>query len=131
MRKTNKSSAYDFLVDLIGDTGTISNDDFYIIDLAASLRAAMNLPNTFEEIAMKILSGVPQGYKTIYYACDTYNDGSIKCSGRADRGHSEELILRSGKIPKDNGSNRERLFEIFEETYYKHKEDDLNGRDGC
>ena len=51
MRKTNKASIYDFLVDLIGDIGTISNDDCYIIYLAASQHAAMNLPNTFEELA--------------------------------------------------------------------------------
>ena len=58
-----------------------------------------------------------------------YEESSIKRSERENRGVSDELILRSGKmkIPKDfqnflnNGRNKERLFELFEETYDLHK----------
>ena len=53
MRKTNKSSMYDLLFDLLGSVGTISNGDYYISDLAAALRATVNLPNTIKELAIK------------------------------------------------------------------------------
>ena len=65
MRKTNKSSLYDFLQDLLGEAGTISNGDGYIIDLAAALRATMNLPNTFKELALRILNDIPKVYNII------------------------------------------------------------------
>ena len=103
MQKTNKSSMYDLLFDLLGSVGTISNGDYYISDLAAALRATVNLPNTIEELAIKILTDIPQIYKIIYFPCDTYDDASIKGSERVNRGHAEELLLRSGKmkIPRD------------------------------
>ena len=125
MRKTNKSKMYDFLHEMMGELGTISSGDSYIIDLAATLRASVNLPKTFEELAMKVLGDIPKVYDTIYFACDTYDEQSIKGNERTNRGVSEQLIIRSGKmkIPKDfqtflnNGKNKERVFEIFEETY--------------
>ena len=103
MRKTNKSKMYDFLTDLVGEGKPISNEDCYIVDLAATLRATVSLPSTFEELAMKILADIPGLYKVVYFACDTYQDYSIKGSERESRGKSEELILRSGKmkIPRD------------------------------
>ena len=71
----------------------------------------------------------------IYFACDTYKDQSIKAAEREKRGSSEELVLRSSKmkIPGDfqkflnNNKNKERLFELIEETYIQHKEK-LNSR---
>ena len=126
MRKTNKSKIYDFLIEqLVGDAKAVTDGDCYIVDLAAALRATVSVPSTFEELAMKILSDIPAMYNIVYFACDTYAESSIKGSERENRGVSDELILRSGKmkIPRDfqnflnNGRNKERLFELFEETY--------------
>ena len=131
MRKTNKSKLYDVLKSL-GSDFTITRCDgenYYFIDLAATLRATVNLPNTFEELAIMVFSDISQFYKLIYFACDTYKDASIKGAERENRGCSDKLLIRSSKmkIPRDfqrflnNGKNKERLFELFEETYIQRK----------
>ena len=56
---------YDFLQDLLGEDGTILNRDCYIIDLAAALRLTKNLPNTFKELALRILNDIPKVYNII------------------------------------------------------------------
>ena len=83
------------------------------------------------ELAIKVFADIPQLCKLIYFACDTYKDASIKGTERENRGCSDKLLIRSSKmkIPKDfqmflnNGKNKERLFELFEETYIQWKEE--------
>ena len=79
---------------------------------------------------MEILSRVPSIFNTVYVACDTYRNISIKSSERKIRGDSEKLIVRSAKvrIPQDfqkflsNGANKERLFELVEMSWIDKKE---------
>ena len=69
-------------------------------------------------------------YKTIYIACDTYRDISIKAPERHLRGESQKLLIRSDQVrtPADfqlflcNGKNKERLFELIQDTWIRKKE---------
>ena len=127
MRKTNKSKLFDALGPLDNkEVGRCSNsENYYVIDLAATSRTAKNLPATFEDLAMKLLHHIPATYKVVYFECDTYKANSIKGVERKKRGNSKVLLLRSSKmkVPKDfqnflnNGTNKERLFELIEETF--------------
>ena len=65
-----------------------------------------------------------------YIGCDNYRHVSIKAPERKLRGEAQKLLLRSAQIrtPADfqkflcNGDNKERLFELREETWIKRKE---------
>ena len=65
---------------------------------------------------------------TVYFVCDTYFEKSIKAAERKNRGSSDRLVVRSSKmrIPShfqkflNNNNNKERLFEIIEETLLSH-----------
>ena len=89
------------------------------------------MPNIFEELAIKVFTDIPQFYKSIYFACDTYKDASIKGAERENRGCSGKLLIRSSKmkIPRDfqrflnDGKSKERLFELFEETSIQREEE--------
>ena len=89
------------------------------------------LLNTFEELAKKVIKDVPELSKSVYVACDTYPELSIKNAERKNRGESDKIPLKSSniKIPRDfqrfldNGNNKTRLFELFVETYIARKND--------
>ena len=125
-RKTVKSKLFDAaLTSVSSEEGLPGNISCYVMDLAASLRCIVKLPNTFEDLALKLLSELPNHCRNIYVACDTYADRSIKNSERQLRGDSEEFVIRSCnvRIPSDfkgflaNGKNKERLFELIEEVW--------------
>ena len=59
------------------------------MDLAASLRSVVKVPNTFRELALKLLHEIPRRYAVIYIACDTYACRSIKNAERLLRGDKE------------------------------------------
>ena len=48
--------------------------DVYILNLAAIFRSTLKVPNTFEDLATKILLDIPHIYQLIYIACGTYRD---------------------------------------------------------
>ena len=133
-RKTNKSALYKFAFNSMPSSQTVEYSDgrnkVYILDLAALLRSTVKVPDTFEDLAMKIYHSVPTTYTTIYVACDTYHTRSIKSPERRLRGEAEKLIIRSEKvkIPPNfqqflcNGENKERLFELIEKTLIKNRE---------
>ena len=64
-------------------------------------------------------------YQTVYAACDTYLERSIKSSEREIRGQAETFVIRSPdiRIPPDfknflnNGTNKERLLELTEDVW--------------
>ena len=80
---------------------------------------------------MKVIKDVPELSKSVYVACDTYPELSIKKAERKTRGESDKIPLKSSniKIPRDfqrfldNGNNKTRLFELFVETYIARKND--------
>ena len=132
-RKTNKSDLYKHAVNPSLSSAARANVDgsrIYILDLAALLRSTVKIPNTFEDLAMQILNGIPMLFSTIYVACDTYRSVSIKSSERKSRGDGEKLLIRSAKvrIPQDfqkflsNGANKERLFELIENSWVENRE---------
>ena len=122
-RKTNKSALFDYAFgqSVVTEYTEQTGNKAYILDLAALLRSIVSIPETFEELALKIYNDIPPTYKTVYVACDTYRQMSMKGLERKSRGESKKFLIRSGKvkIPQDfqkflcNGSNKERLFELI------------------
>ena len=90
----------------------------YFLDVAAAVRSIVGKPDTIRELAMRILDAVPSQYKTVYMACDTCEEDSIKGNERIARGTSNQYFSRSPdmKVPYDfasflcNGSNKEMLW---------------------
>ena len=133
MRKTNKSKLYDMLeLPRVSSQVASSSDQHhhFIMDLTAKLRTITVPPKTFEALAMKIYDDIAERNKSVYLACDTYRDNSIKSNERNHRAvgkTSEKLIIKSAKVrvPSkfqnflNNGENKERTFELIEEFLIK------------
>ncbi len=116
IRKTVKSKLFDAaLSTLLSEEALLANASCYVMDLAASLRSIVKLPDPFEDLALKLLNELQSQYRYIYVVCDTYAHRSMKNSERQLRGDSEEFVIRSSKvrIPSDfksfmsNGQNKE------------------------
>ena len=67
---------------------------YLIYDLAAVLRSKLSTPDTFRDLAIQLLNEISLGFSTIYVACDTYTEKTIKCKERKSRGTSEKLVIR-------------------------------------
>ena len=131
-RKTTKSVLYNAAI--ASNQAPLSNitegKRVYVLDLAAILRSTTKVPNTIEDLAIKLLQQVPQIYDTIYIAYDTYKDKSIKSEERKGRGESDKLLMKSAKvrIPSDfqnflcNGDNKERLFKLIKKVWADQKD---------
>ena len=91
-RKTNKSALYAHALastqPKVSTAG--SGKKAYVLDLAAQLRSMTKVPDTFEELAVKILNDIPRAYETVYIGCDTYRGVSIKAPERSLRGESQK-----------------------------------------
>ena len=131
MRKTSKCKLYDALnLEQVLSTSVLNGQGHchYILDLAAKLRTIKSSPKTFEDLALKIMADIPEKYGSLYIACDTYKDGSIKESERSCRQGgkiADRLLIKSPKVrvPSNfqqflnNGENKERVFEIIESIF--------------
>ena len=131
MRKTKKSNLYGAIDSLLNHNISLENYtgvNYLFVDVTAALTAVKNVPKTFEDLAIKLINDVPHRYSVVYFVCDTYFEKSIKAAAKNNRGSSERLVVRSSKmrIPSDfqkflnNTNNKERLFEIIEETLLSH-----------
>ena len=133
-RKTAKNKLFDAALSSItnGDrepSDVDTENKVYILDLAAAICSTVAIPDTFRDLSLQILSQLPKNYETIYVACDTYQEKSIKNSERSVRGVSDKMVIRSPEMrtPADfkkflnNGDNKERLFEIMEEVWTQNK----------
>ena len=97
----------------------------FVIDLIATICRIAKAPNTFRELALQLLYQVPSMYQTVYAACDTYLERSIKSPEREIKGQAEIFVIRSPdiSIPSDfknfldNGTNKERLLELIEDVW--------------
>ena len=125
-RKTCKSKLLDAaLSSVVADIDITDDASCYIIDLVATIRSIVRVPNTFRDLALKLLNEIPRRYTLIYVACDTYADFSIKNAERLLRGDADEFIIKTSniRIPPDfkaflsNGANKERLFQLIEEVW--------------
>ena len=137
IRKTNKSKLAKLLLSRIGDNTSpdiTKGSTIYIIDLMALLRTMTNIPETFEDLAMQLLSFIPKGYLRVDFVADSYFPNSIKDAERTKRGVSSKIIIKSArsKIPRDftsflsSGENKTRMIELIFETLKQKKAQALN-----
>ena len=91
-RKTNESALYEHALASTQPKASTagSGKKAYVLDLAAQLRSTTKVPDTFEELAVKILNDIPRAYETVYIGCDTYRGVSIKAPERSLRGESQK-----------------------------------------
>ena len=97
-RKTAKSKLFDATLSSItnGDrepSDVDTENKVYILDLAAAIRSTVAIPDTFRDLSLQILSQLPKNYETIYVACDTYQEKSIKNSKGSVRGVSDKMVI--------------------------------------
>ena len=97
-----------------------------VMDGMALLHAFHGLPDTFSELADKILCILPASQR-VDFVTDIYNRNSIKAAERCRRGHSDTLLLKGGatKVPKDwkgflsNGKNKTQLISLLQQEWRK------------
>ena len=75
----------------------------YIVDLMALIRVQRSTPNTYEELAMRIVRSIPPGYKQVHILADTYRPNSIKDPERLRRGSTDKVIVHSAaaRLPRN------------------------------
>ena len=96
----------------------------FVVDFMAIVRTMTEIPDTYEDLAWKLVKMLPLGYSRIDIVCDTYQEKSLKSYERNKRGVSSNIIVRShkSKIPRDfkgflkNGDNKTRLTELVGEV---------------
>ena len=93
----------------------------YIVDLMALIRTMRDIPETFEDLAFRIIKSIRSGYKRVDIVSDSYHKVSIKSGEREKRGSSGKILLKSSKskIPREfnkfllNNENKQKMVEIF------------------
>ena len=132
MRKTNKSNLDKKVLSRLTDETTPifeKGNTAVIVDFMGLVRTITHVPDTFEDLAMKIISFLPIGFKRIDLVADSYRQNSIKDAERANRGQSSRIILKSAlsKIPREfskflsNGENKTKMIQLIFETLEKKK----------
>ena len=115
-RKTCKSKLmYAAFSSVVTDNVNTDHATRLGIDLIATIRCIAKVPNTFRELALQLLHQIPSTYQTVYAACDTHLERSIKSSELEIGGQAETFVIRSPdiRIPPDlknflnNGTNKE------------------------
>ena len=93
-RQPDKSKLMDAaLSSVITDNVNTDHATSLVINLIATIRCIAKVPNTFREIALQLLHQIPSTYQTVYAACDTYLERSIKSSKREIRGQAETFVI--------------------------------------
>ena len=75
IRKTNKSElAKVILTNATNEPAPETNldDIIYIVDLTAFVRTISQIPETFEDLAFKIIKSIPSDYKRVDIVSDSY-----------------------------------------------------------
>ena len=139
MKKTNKSKLSTQILALKNESPQIQptkSTAAVVVDLIALIRSMVQIPTTFEELAMDILSLIPKEYTRVDLVADSYLPHSIKYAERSIRGEedSSKILIKSikSKIPRDfstflsNGSNKTRMVELIFEFFKSIKGKALN-----
>lgn len=136
MRKTSKSKLANKILSQSNEqTHAVEKEHtVYIVDLMALVRVISEIPETFEDLALKVISTIPKGYRRIDIVADCYWENSIKDAERAKRGTATKIILRSAnaKVPREFtkflscGENKTRMIELFFQVWTKKKVHCLN-----
>ena len=126
MRKTNKSKLSQIIMSKSNEevTDASKENTVYIVDLMALIRVITEIPNTFEDLAIKLISILPKGYLRVDLVADCYFENSIKDAERAKRGTTTKIITNSpkSKVPREfskflsNGENKTRMIELIFQT---------------
>ena len=95
----------------------------YFLDLAGIIKNTVKPPNTFRELAKKVIREIPKTYESIYIAWDTYRAASIHI--RRTRGEGDKFVIRNSNIRisadfknfLSSGENKKRMFELMEEVW--------------
>ena len=120
-RKTAKSKLLEAaLASTVAGIEYVDDTTRYVVDQVAIIQSTIRIPDTFRELAIKLLNEIPRQYNHVYIACDTYSDGSIKNAERALRGEGDHFFIKTQDIKishnfvafLSNGQNKERLFEL-------------------
>ena len=67
----------------------------YFLDVIALMRVLPRNDGTVRDFAWRIFKSIPQQYSTIFLACDSYEDHSIKNVERIGRGSGLKYLLKS------------------------------------
>ena len=103
----------------------------------ALIRTMVQTPSTFEEMAVRTMSYIPEGCGRVDLVADCYFLDSVKDAERCGRGESDSrkiLIksIRSKVLISDfasflsNGENNTRMIQLIFENIVKHKAKILN-----
>ena len=102
MRKTKKS-------DFCGAIDSLSNHNILLenqtvvkclfVDVAATLKAVKNVPETFEDLAIKLINDVLQRYNVVYFCMSYFEKSPLK----QQKETIDRLVVGSSKmrVPRD------------------------------
>ena len=93
----------------------------YFLDVVALMRMLPRSNGTVRDFAWRILKIIPQQYSTIFLACDSYKDNSIKNVERIGRDSGLKYLLKSPdmimlsefSIYMKNGENKTTLLNLI------------------
>ena len=74
-----------------------------IIDLITAIKTITKIPETYRQLAWKLLGTLPKGYRCIDLVADTYQEVSIKNCERLDCGTPVRPMINfpDSKVPSD------------------------------
>ena len=132
-RQTSKSKLMEVLnTSITNYEGEYPKQDVaaIIIDFISLVRTVVEVPSSFEGLALKILNLTPSGYPRVDLVADTYRIPSIKNSERINRGESAKILMKSisSKIPSgfkkflSNGENKSRMIDLVFDYLVTNKE---------
>ena len=102
---TQKSKFLEVLSSFQDEPGAqteVVDADVFVIDFIAQVRIITKaVPDTHEELAIKLLQSIPKGYLHVDLVADTYCRASIKTAERSKRGVASKITIKleKSKIP--------------------------------
>jgi len=100
----------------------------------ALVQTIQQIPDTFEDLAFRIVKAIPASYKGVDIVSDSYHKNSIKSGEREKRGSSEKVIVKSSqsKVQREfgkffsNNENKQNMIEILFEVIVEKRSKMLN-----
>ena len=107
------------------------NQQINFVDIMALIRTMVQIPSTFEEVAVGMISYIPKGYARVDLVADCYFHGSVKDTERHSCGESDSrrILIKSicAKVLTSdfasflsNGENKTRMIQVIFEFIVKH-----------
>ena len=94
------------------------------------IRSLHKKPDTFEELALKLINCFPKGIHEVHFVGDSYFHNNIKAAERKTRGENRAVIIKS-KITADfqtfvKNDNKTKIIDLLLSYIIKHKTKVLN-----